>query len=165
MACVKISDTRPRGIRQPWRELFRLGCRAFEELFLSPGRHLATDRRAGSAAVAACLDELDRRMLGGIGVPGRKASPAICSFPSSRIRFLASRSSQSSAFRSGSAASSRRRSWTHLPTVYGLRPSSEQHCVIGLPVEITLSAASRLSSSAYLANGFDMVPSLRSSSA
>lgn len=104
-------------------------------------------------------------MLGGVGVPGRKASPAIRSFPSSRIRFLASRSSQSSAFGSGSAASSRRRSWTYFPTVYGLRPSFEQHCVIGLPVEIILSAASRLSSSAYLANGFDMASSLRSSSA
>lgn len=87
------------------------------------GWHLAADRRAGPAAVAARLDEPDRRMLG--GVPGREASPAIHSFPSLRMRFLASRSSRSSALGSGSPASSRRWSWTHLPTVYGLTVDSQ----------------------------------------
>lgn len=55
---------------------------------------------------------------------------------SSQTRLTASRSSRSSASGSGPPASSRRRSWTHLLTVFELRPSSEQHCVIGLPVEI-----------------------------
>ena len=58
------------------------------------------------------------------------------SISSSRMRLLASRSSRSSAFGSGSPASSLRRSWTHLPTIFELSPSSGQRCVIGLPVEM-----------------------------
>ena len=56
-------------------EIFGPGRRASEELFHSLGRHLAADRRAEPAAVAARLDELDRRMLG--GVPRREASPVM----------------------------------------------------------------------------------------
>lgn len=53
MTCVKIPDTRAREIRRPWRELFGFGHRAFEDLLHGLGRHLAADRRAGPAAVAA----------------------------------------------------------------------------------------------------------------
>ena len=74
MTCVKFR-TRELEKSGGHGELFGLGRRAFEELFHSLGRHLAADRRVGSAAVVARLDELDRRMLG--GVPGREASPVI----------------------------------------------------------------------------------------
>lgn len=62
-------------------------------------------------------------------------------------------------------ASSRRRSRTHLLTVFGLGPSSEQHRTIGPPAEIMQSAVSRLNSPACLADGFDMASFLRSPSA
>ena len=45
---------------------------------------------------------------------------------------------------------------THLLTVLGFGPSSAQHSVVGLPVEMMQSAVSRLNSSVYLAAGLDM---------
>ena len=73
---------------------------------------------------------------------------------SGHTRRTASRSSRSSAFGSGPPASSRRRFCTHLFTVLEFRPSSAQHSVIGLPVEMMWSAVSRLNSSVCLAAGF-----------
>lgn len=61
--------------------------------------------------------------------------------------------------------SPQRRSWTHLLTVFELRPNSGRHRVVTLPVEIMWSAVSHPNSLACLADGFGMTPSLRSSSA
>lgn len=58
------------------------------------------------------------------------------SISSSRMRLLASRSSRSSALGSGSPESSRLRFCTHLFTVLEFSPSSAQHSVMGLPVEM-----------------------------
>ena len=55
---------------------------------------------------------------------------------SSRMRFLASRSSRAPASRSGSPETSRRRLAAHLSTVLGLSPSSRQQAAVGLPVEM-----------------------------
>lgn len=52
------------------------------------------------------------------------------------MRLLASRSSRSSALGSGSPESSRLRFCTHLFTVLEFSPSSAQHSVMGLPVEM-----------------------------
>ena len=66
------------------------------------------------------------------------------------------KNTRSSAFGSGPPASSRRRFCTHLLAVLEFRPSSAQHSVIGLPVEMIQSAVSRLNSSACLAAGLVM---------
>ena len=53
------------------------------------------------------------------------------------MRLRASRSSRSPAPGSGSPATSRRLSTTHLFTVLELSPSSRQTSVMGLPVDMT----------------------------